>query len=67
MALIKCPDCGKEYSDAANNCPNCGRPSQKYEENMREFNKFNQNFITWLVAIFIVLIIIYIIICSNMP
>jgi hypothetical protein len=26
MALIKCPDCGKEFSDAAAACPNCGRP-----------------------------------------
>jgi DNA-directed RNA polymerase subunit RPC12/RpoP len=24
MALIKCPDCGKEYSDTALSCPNCG-------------------------------------------
>ena len=24
MALIKCPECGKEISDTAKNCPNCG-------------------------------------------
>lgn len=24
MALIKCPECGKEVSDNAVNCPNCG-------------------------------------------
>jgi DNA-directed RNA polymerase subunit RPC12/RpoP len=24
MALIKCGECGKEISDQANNCPNCG-------------------------------------------
>ena len=24
MALIKCPDCGKEFSDSAKQCPNCG-------------------------------------------
>ena len=24
MALIKCPDCGKEYSNTSNSCPNCG-------------------------------------------
>lgn len=28
MALIKCPDCGKEFSDLAAACPNCGRPSR---------------------------------------
>lgn len=26
MALIKCPECGKEISDRANNCPGCGCP-----------------------------------------
>lgn len=26
MSLIKCPDCGKEVSDKAPVCPNCGRP-----------------------------------------
>ena len=28
MALIKCPDCGKEFSDQAAACPNCGRPNR---------------------------------------
>ena len=27
MALIKCPDCGKDFSDLAQACPNCGRPN----------------------------------------
>ena len=26
MALIKCPECGKEISDKALSCPNCGFP-----------------------------------------
>ncbi len=26
MALIKCPECGKEVSDKAKACPNCGYP-----------------------------------------
>jgi membrane protein YdbS with pleckstrin-like domain len=26
MALIKCPDCGREVSTAATVCPQCGRP-----------------------------------------
>lgn len=29
MALIKCPECGKEYSENAKRCPNCGSPSEK--------------------------------------
>lgn len=24
MALINCPECGKEVSDKAKTCPNCG-------------------------------------------
>lgn len=26
MALIKCPECGKEVSSSASSCPNCGHP-----------------------------------------
>ncbi|MCI2068580.1 MAG: zinc ribbon domain-containing protein [Bacilli bacterium] len=26
MAIIKCPECGKEISDKAKACPNCGYP-----------------------------------------
>jgi uncharacterized membrane protein YdbT with pleckstrin-like domain len=26
MALVKCPDCGRDVSTAATNCPQCGRP-----------------------------------------
>lgn len=29
MALINCPECGKQISDQAASCPNCGMPRQK--------------------------------------
>lgn len=29
MALIKCPECGKEISDRATSCPNCGCPVEE--------------------------------------
>lgn len=29
MALIKCPECGKEISDRAEKCPNCGCPIEE--------------------------------------
>lgn len=29
MALITCPECGKEISDQASACPNCGAPVAK--------------------------------------
>ena len=35
MALIKCPECGKEISDLAKSCPNCGFPIEG------EFNSEN--------------------------
>lgn len=35
MALIRCPECGKQVSDTAKACPNCG-----YDfEAVREFEK----------------------------
>ena len=37
MALIKCPECGKEISDKAITCPNCGVPiQQNVVENLEE-------------------------------
>lgn len=32
MALINCPECGKEVSDKARNCPSCGYPLITSEE-----------------------------------
>lgn len=37
--MIKCPECGKEVSDKATSCPNCGCPIQQSTQNE------NQNFI----------------------
>ena len=35
MALILCPDCNTEVSDAAERCPKCGRPIAKKEINKK--------------------------------
>ena len=32
MALIKCPECGKEISDKAAACPNCGCPASEFNK-----------------------------------
>ena len=32
MALTNCPECGKEISDQADKCPNCGAPTHKGAE-----------------------------------
>ena len=33
MALINCPECGKEVSDKAKNCPSCGYPLMETASN----------------------------------
>lgn len=38
MALIKCPECGKEVSDKAGKCPNCGTDLQAYDSNTKKNN-----------------------------
>lgn len=35
MALIKCPECGKEVSENAVACPNCGSPITKQTQNTK--------------------------------
>ena len=35
MALIKCSECGKEISDKAKTCPNCGCPVNKNQSKAR--------------------------------
>lgn len=49
MALIKCPECGKEMSDQALTCPNCGFELRKSEP------------VNWT-AVFVVLIVIAVIV-----
>ena len=47
MALIKCPECGKEISDTVKTCPNCG-----YKKSKKEISKKK------LIIIIILLIVI---------
>ena len=37
MALIRCPECEKEISQDALQCPNCGKPNKK----MRNIKRTN--------------------------
>lgn len=43
MGLVKCSECGKEISDMAQSCPNCGRPLQQNQQGIvrGEFNTQN--------------------------
>ena len=34
MAMIKCPECGKEVSDKAASCPSCGTPIKAPESKL---------------------------------
>lgn len=42
MALIKCPECGKEISDKASNCPNCGCPIEQKSKIEEPENKIEK-------------------------
>ena len=44
MALVKCPECGKEVSDTARNCVHCG-----YKNQEKKYNKIGG----WLVFVMI--------------
>ena len=39
MALIKCKECGKEISDAADSCPHCGFPLKQESNNDENITK----------------------------
>lgn len=42
MALIKCPECGKEVSDTAVACPSCGYGIASYMEQIKEQRRYQQ-------------------------
>lgn len=39
MALISCPECGKQISDKASSCPNCGTPIAEKKVKVHFFRK----------------------------
>ena len=44
MALIICPECGKEMSDLAESCLNCGYPISNYLDKQKKLDKLNQEY-----------------------
>ena len=57
MALIKCPECGKEISDASPACIHCGYPLQKKSEEVKVESRVighrgNENLLWfWILAV----------------
>ena len=40
MALIKCPECGRDISDKAQSCPACGYPVISIASQQKTFSVF---------------------------
>ena len=54
MALIKCPECGKEISDKAKACPNCGVPVSSTTVDYNSKSKTGNVLIIWAIVCLIV-------------
>lgn len=71
MALIKCPECGKEVSDNAQFCPNCGYSFVNVVVNNDETRKMdfqkkvNQFFSTALILNLLSIILVVAPVCYN--
>lgn len=63
MALIKCQECGKEISEKADSCPNCGFKIKKTEQNSSSQLKVGT--VISIIACAIILILICYIFAIN--
>lgn len=50
MAPIKCPECGREISDKAASCPNCGCPVEKSGQEKKIIVTFDEAFDSNLIS-----------------
>lgn len=64
MALINCPECGKEISDKARECIHCGYTISKVKKNIFEIFQKHKILKLSIICIFI-LIILIVVIFSN--
>lgn len=59
MALINCKECGKEMSENATACPNCGNPNTlTKEEKQAEIKKKENENTTSVIVIVIILVVV---------
>ena len=54
MALISCPECGKEISEQADNCPHCAYPIKKIAQKAEFKEKHKQSPIAWVVLLVVI-------------
>ena len=47
MAIIKCPECGKDVSTAAEACPHCGYPFKKQSSQFISYETKTVTIIYW--------------------
>lgn len=66
MALIKCNECGKDISDQATTCPNCGAKTE-IAENIKQNTKQIIKILSFLLLIVISFIIVIYSINANNP
>lgn len=61
MALIQCPECGKDYSEHAKSCPNCGySPSTKMaKDTVEKTGNIMRGVIVVIVSIIISALVTY--------
>lgn len=62
MALIQCPECGREYSEHAKSCPNCGySPSNKMAKDaVKKTGNVIQSIIVVIVSLVISSLVTYV-------
>lgn len=58
MALIKCKECGKEISNQAKLCPNCGAPTEKFNQKKKTNNKIIIGGILGIVVVTTIIIVV---------
>ena len=69
MSLIICPECGKEYSDTAKSCPNCGYIEYEDEHITEGVLSIIIGIVAWVIALSInngiLLILPFILFCLS--
>lgn len=64
MALIQCPECGKEISDSAKSCPNCGNPITSAEKKNIRPKGMNKNLII-VVGIIVIIVVAFVLLLPT--